>query len=532
MSSFHHGFTKPIRRFFVETFRAHTGKEYREIITRGMHADKSGENGQYPWLYIRIAALFFVVLAVNALILRITHNSMYVPSIIFLGGSAVNFVFMLFLYELYPGNDFSILSVVLIIILGGALAGLICQIVYYFWIVDNDWLCSLQTGVVEELAKGIVALVIIGILKCKKPFVGFLIGAAVGTGFSIIEDMGYLYSYSKSFLSATGIDLIEIISMFFSRAASAFCTHILWTAMIGWVTLTIQKPIKSFRFFLVLFSSIAIHTIWDFPIEGIWVTVVCILCGLTSGIFAIVVVARMRSHMRKENGVQISFFDKVPFQKTPHVKKAEKKLYFRHAANLSLTISCVLLSLLSFAYCMLPIITENREKMFTETDEFISYIQCGITIEPNWERAYVVGQANEEEYLRGGELAIVVQAEQQNDLTFYYTYNVVEKTYYLRDVEVFVVLKGVGMRYSYSTIDVGGKTIKFYELNSDVVRYSSAAGRIFVETKLPSEQQELITKETAFLLEIAAGIIGIEAVLFISFKWKERSIKHDDELQD
>jgi hypothetical protein len=320
--------------------------------------------------------------------------------------------------------------------------------------------------------------------------------------------------------------------MFFNRASSAFCTHILWTAMIGWVTLTIQKPIKSFRFFLVLFSSIAIHTIWDFPIKGIWVTVVCILCGLTSGIFAIVVVARMRSHMHRENAEQSSLFDKGTVEHTPHVKKAEKKLYFRHAENLSLTICCVLLSILSFTYCMLPVKSENLEKTFTEADEFISYIQCGKTITPNWDRAYQTGQANEEEYLRGGELAIVVQTERSDDMTFYYTYNVVEGTFYLRNVEVFLVLNGVGMRYSYSTLDVRTKTIRFYELNEDVVSYSYAAGRIIVETKLPAEQQERITKESAYLLAFAAGIIGIEAVLFIIFKWKERSIKHDDELEE
>ncbi|MGN1373661.1 MAG: PrsW family glutamic-type intramembrane protease, partial [Candidatus Coproplasma sp.] len=219
-----------IRNFFRQTFRRHTNMEYAEFLTRGIRG-KKGVNRKYPWAYCRLFALLFVLLAVFLLIVRFTYNELFAPTIIVLSSTCFNLSFLLFLYELYPKRDLSMLSVVLALLIGGTAANVVSQILFDVFPIENAWWAAVCTGFFEELPKAVATLTVLIFAKNRSPLAGFMFGAAIGCGFSIVEDMGYIF-VSANELSA--VNLTTVIEIAFSRGVTAFCTHILWTGVIGW----------------------------------------------------------------------------------------------------------------------------------------------------------------------------------------------------------------------------------------------------------------------------------------------------------
>ena len=49
--------TNPFVLFVRQTFRRHTGREYSELLTRGIDGNKGDINKNYPWAYLRLFAL-------------------------------------------------------------------------------------------------------------------------------------------------------------------------------------------------------------------------------------------------------------------------------------------------------------------------------------------------------------------------------------------------------------------------------------------------------------------------------------------
>lgn len=172
-----------ITYMFRETFRAHSKEEYREFLTRGLGDSKGGLTGTYPWLYVRIFFILFILFTVNTVILRFTGNTLYVPTVTLLGGITFTIPFMVFLFEIYPKRDLSVLKLFGILVLGGTAAGVLTQIGYALIDISNPWYSALISGLVEEVSKAIVAVAAIMIMRNKNSYACFLIAAAVGAGF-------------------------------------------------------------------------------------------------------------------------------------------------------------------------------------------------------------------------------------------------------------------------------------------------------------------------------------------------------------
>ena len=143
-----------VTEFFRQTFRSHTGDEYSELLTRGMRGD-GGVNKKYPWAYIRLFALIVILFAIYLLIVRFTSNELLTPTIMTLGSISVSLSFLIFLYELYPKKDLSIMLVCLAMLIGGALSTIITQVLFNVFTTDSKWLFSVFVGFFEELPKAI-----------------------------------------------------------------------------------------------------------------------------------------------------------------------------------------------------------------------------------------------------------------------------------------------------------------------------------------------------------------------------------------
>ncbi len=166
-----------ITYFFKETFRARSKAEYKEIFSRGLNEDNSGITGAFPWLYVRAFFALFILFTINTLVLRLTNNTLYVPSVTFLGGITFTIPFIVLLFELYPKRNLSLFLIFSVLVGGGTAAGVLSQLFYSLINTDNPWVKAVASGCIEEFCKIIPAIAAIELTKRKNPYACFLVAA-------------------------------------------------------------------------------------------------------------------------------------------------------------------------------------------------------------------------------------------------------------------------------------------------------------------------------------------------------------------
>ncbi len=412
-----------ITYFFKETFRAHSKAEYREIFSRGLNEDNGGVTGAFPWLYVRAFFALLMLFTVNTLVLRLTNNALYVPSVTFLGGITFTVPFIILMLELYPKRDISLFMLISVLVIGGTLAGVLAQIGYKFVNIKNEWVSAIYTGVLEEVCKAIPALITISLVKQKNPYACFLFAATVGAGFSVIEDMGYIFYYSDKYVFYYHSDIQATVAMFVDRGLSSFCTHILWTGAIGWAYGIAKRPLRSFGI-AIFVLSVALHICWDLPIDG-WVQVLDIsLCVVVAAALNITIVHLSRTRTLYAE-VDHTHLNEVIIREA---KEMGVRMRFTNAANLTFALTCTFLSVIVLILCAMPIGMEYQSIDFDTREDFINYIEEGYNLKADRDRKYDPNGVNVEERYIEDEgklvLAYVVQKDTVDgyDGEYYYGY--------------------------------------------------------------------------------------------------------------
>ena len=288
-----------VKYFALQTLRRHTKLEYSELLTRGMRSTK-GVNRAYPWAYFRLFVMLFILYAVFLLIMRFTGNELFAPAVTTLAAVMFNLPFLCLMFELYPKRDLSFISVLFALLVGGTAACVICQTLFYSFPPKNEWMRAVYAGFFEELAKAAVTVIAIAFSKKRSPLAGFLIGAAVGCGFSIVEDMGYIFVLSNEL---PAMNLTTIINVSISRGFTAFCTHTLWTAFVGWAYSHFNRHLYNVFNYIVLIAVCGLHICWDLPLAYTAQALVCSACVAVSAIAAIIIVAYERKVVFREAGI-------------------------------------------------------------------------------------------------------------------------------------------------------------------------------------------------------------------------------------
>lgn len=513
--------------FFKETFRARSKAEYREIFSRGLGDDTTGVSGAFPWLYVRAFFALFILFTVNTLVLRLTENDLYIPSVTFLGGITFSVPFVILLYELYPKRDISLFLIIALLVGGGTVAGLISQAGYGLLPVRNKWLAAVEAGVLEELAKAVPAIVIIAILKQKNPYACFLIAATVGAGFSVIEDMGYIFYYSDKYFAFYSSDIQATVALFADRGLSSFCTHILWTGAIGWAYCYIKNPFRSFSFFFMILVSMGLHICWDLPIDG-WLQVADITgCVIIAGgiSISIVHISRMKTLAAE---IDLTAFNEDIIREA---KAMGERMRFTNAANLTFSLAVTLLSVLALLFCALPIGMDYKQVTFDSKDDFIDYLQGGLEFsvdknrqyDPNGDNWQVRYEFDEDK----NELALNYAIQKVKSGAYNYFYG-----YYLEDGELDTVsveleIDGITSRHYLNEYDFDGEKIGIFDIyGNDIVFYSYNAASGSVTAVTTAEEFEGYETLVAICSAGCAVTVGCSIIL-ISLRIKIRRLKDE-----
>ncbi len=455
--------------FFKETFRARSKAEYREIFTRGLGDDNSGVSGAFPWLYVRAFFLLLILFTVNTLVLRLTGNDLYIPSVTFLGGITFTVPFVILLYELYPKRDISLFLIIAILVGGGTVAGIISQFGYKLLPIKNPWLAAVEAGVLEEFAKAVPAIILIAILKQKNPYACFLIAATVGAGFSVIEDMGYIFYYSDKYFAFYSSDIQATVALFVDRGLSSFCTHILWTGAIGWAFCYIKNPPRSFSLLFMILVSVGLHICWDLPIDGWWQVLDITCCVIIAGGSSIAIVNRSRVKTLAAEMDLTAFNEDI----IREAKAMGRRLRFTNAANLTFCLAATFLSVLALLFCAMPIGMDYQQVTFDSKEDFIDYLQGGIEFTVNDKREYDPNIRNFEERY---------EVEENDELTLTYAIQKVKYGkydyfygYYLDDGELDTVsveleINGLTTRHYLNEYEFGDETVGVFDIYGGEIR--------------------------------------------------------------
>ncbi len=508
-----------ITYFFKETFRAHSKAEYKEIFSRGLGDDGDALSGAFPWLYVRVFFTLLMLFTANVLILRLTGNPIYEPSVTFLGGVTFLIPFVVFLFELYPKRDLSLMLIFSVLVIGGTLSGGLAQLGYALIDAENKWLSAIIAGLVEEIGKIVPAIIAIEFTKQKSPYAGYLLAAAVGAGFSVIEDMGYIFCYSDEFFHS---DIQAVVTVFIERGLTSFCTHVVWTGAVGWAYCRMQKPFRSV-WLLFLALSVMLHILWDLPLEG-WIAAVIIgTCVIAGVIENVAMIYSSHSDILEANIDINSFNDNI----IAEAKQMGERMRFTNAANLTFALTCALLSVIILILCALPIGMEFQRVEFESKEQFIARIEGGFNLKADTKRRYDSDERkNVEERYIDKKLSYVVQKDVVAgfDGEYYFGYYASD---YSRPAEISVELDGYSSRIFCKEYDFGGESAWVFEVSADdIISYSYNDENGTVTAVTAAEEFEGYDVLIA-LVATACGITAGCCVVLTAFRIKLRRVKNE-----
>lgn len=525
-----------IKNFFVQTFRLHTGEEYSEFLTRGIKKGETAVNRQYPWMYLRLFTALFVLWAVFLLIVRFTGNELFVPAVYLLGALAFNLSFLVLLYELCPHKNLSLIAVSAALLIGGTCADVLAQVLYSLFPATNDWLLAVYAGFFEELSKGAVVLVVIIALKTRDPYVGFMTGVAVGCGFSVVEDMGYVFVLSNEL---PAVNLQAIVEVSLMRGLTALCTHALWSGAVGWAYVFFERHFANVCFYLMLMLSCGLHICWDLPLGGVWSVLLSVGCvvAVAAVVIPIVSVTRAKTFRAAEpaptNGSDTAADQPDGGGKAPAARRTPS--FYSHAGHLCLAVCAFLMAAASVVYCAIPFRETYFSQEFSSAEELVTFMQEGYELQADWDRVYDPDLIDGTKFtVTGSETVKATQEVESGGFTYRYGYNVVEfggETHYSL-VEISVKIRKDGV-YSYcfseTLYNSGVAYATFFRVRSDVIGFIfSRSGKVTVYMYDPSFVMDLSQPQYTILFCVFAALAGVGLCLYICFSIKSRRVKTNE----
>lgn len=460
-----------IAKYFKNTFRRHSREEYREFFTRGL--DDRPHKSVYPFVYARLFILFFTVFAALSLFIWLSTNRISLPTAIFFGGVLVNIPVCTLLYELNPDNDYSYVGLIFTMIIGGVVASLITTLGYFVYSPINEWVATVYTGILEESAKLVTLIAIFFIGKKRSPYIGFLLGAAVGAGFSIVEDMGYIVFYGGGMFSVSGLVVMSIV-----RGICSFGAHIFWTGILGFAFAIFRLRAK---FWLFAAISMGLHMLWDIPIDFFWSFWVEFCCFIAVTLIAFMII--LATHDFKKLG-DIQLKIPVPVQKTTRDTYALR-------GNVITTCAALTLGSLALLLVVLPVRSTVDRQYFETYESLLEFVQDGREYEVNLERAY---DEEGENYALSIFRGRVVTAEQREIFDgyecvyqYYFSYNT-ESGEFIRAALSGILIYPDGSLTEYYSVDEivveGVGCYPYVSVNTTVSScyYDSDGGRFVAET--------------------------------------------------
>ena len=264
-----------ISSFFSEVFKKHDPDEVENFFTVGSKIttpslQKSMALLPSPWLFFRVLVGAIVVYILFLLSWNKFQNVNVIPGLIIVGSFAVPFSVLILFYEINTPKNVSIVRVIQLLVLGGALS-IFLSLILFELTPFLGVLGASAAGIVEEIGKlatVLFAMRMISSERYKFRINALLFGAAVGAGFAAFESAGYALRIGLSNTDA----MLDNITL---RGVMSPFAHIVWTAMATsayWIARkeheNLIATVSSSKFLILFAVPVCLHFIWNLPFQG------------------------------------------------------------------------------------------------------------------------------------------------------------------------------------------------------------------------------------------------------------------------
>jgi RsiW-degrading membrane proteinase PrsW (M82 family) len=225
-----------------------------------------------PWLFARVFLGALLLYMVFHLAWSLFANPNLIPGMIMVGCLVAPFSALLLLYEFNAPRNVSLLLLVRLVTMGGAVSLLISLVLFRMGPQLTTLLGASAAGLVEEtgkLAAVVYATRKLSPVRYRYTLNGLVFGAAVGTGFSIFESAGY--AFTALWTTRNADSMFE--SIFLRGLLSPF-GHVIWTALAAGALWRVKGALSyrgtllsEWRFLRIFLVGVACHVVWNSPLS-------------------------------------------------------------------------------------------------------------------------------------------------------------------------------------------------------------------------------------------------------------------------
>jgi len=216
-----------------------------------------------PRLWQLLLAGGLITWLIAAVVTEITEDNVLVPTVIIVGTFMVPVTMAAFALSRRRDGYLTTEEVVLGFLLSGTL-GLIGTALVETYLLPDASGTFIAVGVIEEIGKAGVLLLVAHQVHHREPRDGMVLGAVVGAGFAAFESAGYaLQTLLDNLNGQTVMAILEVETL---RAVLAPFGHITWTALIGGALFASSRGGRfrvSRGLVLTILGVIALHALWD-----------------------------------------------------------------------------------------------------------------------------------------------------------------------------------------------------------------------------------------------------------------------------
>ena len=264
------------------------------------NAQAPRDDAPYPW-HLRFAWLLALVLGVLAyvatfVLMLLTGNPMMLPTVLLVGAAVIPLTVLLLAQSSRVGPLVPTRIVLVTAALGGLFA--ICAAGLEESIAGLLFgrASILLVGIIEESAKLVVPLLVLALAHRVTRGGGIVIGIAAGTGFAVLETMGYGFA---ALLARDG-GLGALDATLILRGILVPAGHVAWTgatcAALWYLVETSHKVRGVIALVAAYAGAIILHTAWDATASG----ALHLLIGMISvGALLWLIVAAHRRFVRR-----------------------------------------------------------------------------------------------------------------------------------------------------------------------------------------------------------------------------------------
>jgi len=224
-----------------------------------------------PWIFLRVFVLFVVVYLVFYTANQKFPNFSLWLGMLAIGSLSVPFSSTVLMMELNAPRNVSLYRVLLVIVTGGFLSLVLTKSadsVPFILHIGRHHTNIPLAGIVEESAKALALMVILFNKRYPYTLNGMVFGAAVGTGFAVLETAGYALFDGLTLHSTP-----SLCATLLNKTSLSVLGHVAWTTLVGGALWHARRSLRfslfayfNWRFLSVLIAVTTLHTLWNGPL--------------------------------------------------------------------------------------------------------------------------------------------------------------------------------------------------------------------------------------------------------------------------